>query len=225
MPGVLMQPVRNTDTMSWVEGHCLVWRAHEEKASCSICEERGDEGIYRCTGCGLYAHGRCAPQICLVCVSAFHPEQIRAAFARCFASLFYTYRKFLQAPTGDQKKSGMLYRFNTDNFIKSLPHENANYVAMLQQTQSQSFVPPYFKISNSHQVSTNSFTNVRPKHQMILLSCSSIRLFWQRKTEARRRFSSSIRAQHFFPILATTSGVQRQQIPRLADFLVITERL
>ncbi len=78
-------------------------------------------------------------QICLVCPAAFHPEQVRAAFARCFASLFYTYRKYLVAPNSDQRKSGMLYRFNMDGFLRSLPHENADYMNVLQQTQGKSF--------------------------------------------------------------------------------------
>ncbi|MCJ1246086.1 hypothetical protein MMC30_003290 [Trapelia coarctata] len=135
MPGVLMQPVRNTDMTSWVEGHCLQWRAHDDAAFCNICDEKAEDGIFRCFGCGIHAHARCAQQICIVCPSAFHPDQVRAAFVRCFASLFYTYRKFLSPAGGDQKKAGMLYRFNIDGFMKSLPHENAEYIAMMQQTQ------------------------------------------------------------------------------------------
>lgn len=50
LPGVLMQPVRNTETVRWAEGHCLQWRPQEERAVCAICEERADDGIYRCTG-------------------------------------------------------------------------------------------------------------------------------------------------------------------------------
>ncbi|MCJ1380514.1 hypothetical protein MMC17_003622 [Xylographa soralifera] len=135
MPGVLMQPVRNTDTVNWVEGHCLQWRQREDAAMCNICDERAEDGIYRCSGCGIHAHGRCAQEICLVCPTAFHPEQVRAAFVRCFASLFYTYRKFLGPAISDQKKGGILFRFNMDGFIRSLPHENADYIAVLQQTQ------------------------------------------------------------------------------------------
>jgi len=139
MPNMLLQPVRNTDTVSWVEGHCLQWRLHDDRSVCSVCEDKADDGIYQCGGCGINAHGRCAMQICLVCSAAFHPEQVRAAFARCFASLFYTYRKYLVAPNSDQRKSGMLYRFNMDGFLRSLPHENADYMNVLQQTQGKSF--------------------------------------------------------------------------------------
>ena len=137
MPGVLHQPVWNTDTTNWVEGHCLQWRPHDDTASCNVCDEKAEDGIYRCSGCAMNAHGRCAQQICIVCPSAFHPDQVRAAFVRCFASLFYTYRKFLGSATTDQKKSGMLFKFNMEGFMRSLPHENADYVAMLQQTQCQ----------------------------------------------------------------------------------------
>jgi len=118
-----------------VEGHNLQWRRHDEKAVCSICDEKAEEGIYKCSGCGINAHQRCAQQICIVCPAAFHPEQVRAAFVRCFASLFYTYRKFLQPASGEQKKSGLIYRFNMDGFLKSMPRENADYMHTLQQTQ------------------------------------------------------------------------------------------
>ncbi|KAL1612404.1 hypothetical protein SLS60_000630 [Paraconiothyrium brasiliense] len=81
MPGLAMQPVRNTDTTRWQEGHCLQWRPMEQKATCSVCDEKSDDA------------------------------------------------------TGDQKKSGLIYHFKMDEFIKSLPHENVQYVQMLQQTQ------------------------------------------------------------------------------------------
>lgn len=50
MPGMAVHHVHNTETTRWQEGHCLQWRPHEEKASCSICEEKSDDGIYRCSG-------------------------------------------------------------------------------------------------------------------------------------------------------------------------------
>lgn len=139
MPNVLMQPVRNTDTTAWCEGHCLQWRFKDDRSICTICDEKAEDGIYKCNGCGINAHTRCAQQICIVCPAAFHPEQIRAAFARCFAALFYTYRKFLQPASRDQKKSGMLYGFNMEVFMRSLPHENAEYMRVLQQTQGKDF--------------------------------------------------------------------------------------
>lgn len=72
-----------------------------------------------------------------MCPAAFRSDQVQAAFVRCFASLFYTYRRFLHQATGDRKKSGMMYRFNMDGFLKSIPHENAEHMVMLQQTQGE----------------------------------------------------------------------------------------
>lgn len=153
MPGMAMQPVRNTETVRWQEGHCMQWRPYEEKASCSVCEEKADEGIYRCTGrypdisgtenmrltartgCSTFAHGRCVGHICLVCPTAFRPDQVRASFVRCFASLLYTYRRYMVPASGDQRKAGMIYQFKMDDFMKSMPHENVQYMLMLQQTQ------------------------------------------------------------------------------------------
>lgn len=138
MPHVLMQPVRNTETTNWIEGHCLQWHPHDDRSTCSICEEKAEDGIYKCSGCGTNAHPRCVHDASLVCPAAFHPDQVRAAFVRCFASLFYTYRKYLQSASGDQKKAGMIYRFNMQGFLRSLPHENADYMHVLQQTQGVS---------------------------------------------------------------------------------------
>lgn len=137
MPNMLMQPVRNSESTSWVEGHCFQWRPHDDRSVCTICDDKAEDGIYRCTGCTINAHGRCAQQVCIVCPAAFHPEQVRAAFARCFAALFYTYRKFLLSPNREQKKSGLLYGFNMAGFMKSLPQENAEYMQVLQQTQGK----------------------------------------------------------------------------------------
>lgn len=136
MPGILMQPARDTPTMKWIEGHCLQWKTHDEKASCTICDEKSDDGIYRCSGCNMYAHGRCASQLCIVCPTAFHSDQVRAAFVRCFSSLFYGYRKYLGPPTAKERKNGMPYHFNMDGFIRSLPHDTDEYMLMLSQTQA-----------------------------------------------------------------------------------------
>ncbi|KAF1928719.1 dDENN domain-containing protein [Didymella exigua CBS 183.55] len=136
MPGMAMQPVRNTATVQWQEGHCLQWRPHEDKAACSICEEKSDEGLYRCSGCTTHAHARCAPSICIVCPTAFRPDQVRASFVRCFASLLYTYRRYLVPASGDRKKSGMHYQFKMEEFMKNQPAENMGYLTTLQQTQA-----------------------------------------------------------------------------------------
>ncbi|KAF9693458.1 hypothetical protein EKO04_008504 [Ascochyta lentis] len=136
MPGMAMQPVRSNASVQWQEGHCLQWRPHEDKAACSICEEKSDEGLYRCSGCTTHVHARCAPSICIVCPTAFRPDQVRASFVRCFASLLYTYRRYLVPATGDRKKSGMHYQFKMDEFMKNQPAENVQYLTTLQQTQA-----------------------------------------------------------------------------------------
>lgn len=137
MPTQLLQPVRNSETLFWIEGHCMALRGRDDTLVCCVCEDRTEERLHRCTGCGINAHARCAPQICLVCSSAFYPDQVRAVFVRCFASLFYTYRKFLKPPGPEQKRAGLSYHFLADGFVKSLPHETAAYVTMLQETQGR----------------------------------------------------------------------------------------
>lgn len=82
----------------------------------------------------MCAHSRCLQNITLVCPTAFRPEQIRAAFVRCFASLMYTYRRFLKPSTTEQKINGMVHKFDMDGFLKSLPHETADYMASLRET-------------------------------------------------------------------------------------------
>ncbi|KAI9923990.1 hypothetical protein MW887_007448 [Aspergillus wentii] len=135
VPQSSSSPIHNAEGTCWVEGHCLQLQPWDEKAVCAICDERADEGMYKCTGCKAVVHNRCALQICLVCPASFHPEQVRAAFVRCFASLFYTYKKFLVPASGDKKKAGLTYSFNIEAFMKSLPSEHAEYISVLQQTQ------------------------------------------------------------------------------------------
>ena len=145
MPSMLHQPVRNDQTTTWVEGHCLEYRFRDSISTCSVCDEKAEDGIFKCVNCNTYAHNRCTHAVTLVCPAAFHPEQIRAAFVRCFASLFYTYRKFMTPANGKQKQSGLIYKFNMEGFMKSMPHENADYLAMLQQTQGTLSFPSCIK--------------------------------------------------------------------------------
>ncbi|KAJ5040982.1 uncharacterized protein L3040_005541 [Drepanopeziza brunnea f. sp. 'multigermtubi'] len=136
MPNMLMQPVRNTDSTVWVEGHYLVWQRNDTSSVCDICEDKPDgDGIYKCSSCSTTSHGRCLGHVSLVCPSAFNPDRVRAAFVRCFSSLFYTYRKYLNRPTKEQKSRGQIYGFDMDGFLRSLPHEQQEYIAMLKQTQ------------------------------------------------------------------------------------------
>lgn len=155
VPQASPQPIQNSEGTLWVEGHCLQVQPMDDKAVCAVCDERAEEGMYKCSGCKTVVHNRCAGQVCLVCPVAFHPDQVRAAFVRCFASLFYTYRKHFQPASGDKKKAGVFYNFNGDAFLKSLPHEHAEYIAVLQQTQSESLHLPYCH-QLTRQVSTSS---------------------------------------------------------------------
>ncbi|KAI9376543.1 AEX-3 domain-containing protein [Aspergillus egyptiacus] len=135
VPQPMVQPIHNAEGTSWIEGHCLQLQPWDDKVVCSICDERADENMYKCASCKIIVHNRCAHQICLVCPAAFNADQVRAAFVRCFASLLYTYKKFLQPATGDKKKAGLTYSFNMDAFFKSLPSEHAEYIGVLQHTQ------------------------------------------------------------------------------------------
>ena len=135
VPQPPVQPIHNSEGTCWVEGHCLQVQPWDEKAICALCDDRAEEGMYKCSACKTVVHNRCALEICLVCPASFRPEQVRAAFVRCFASLFYTYKKFLQPVTSDKKKTGQHFMFNIEAFMKSLPGEHAEYIAVLQQTQ------------------------------------------------------------------------------------------
>ena len=135
LPQALYQPVRNTSGVCWAEGHHLIWNKREDSV-CSICDEKTDDGAYKCNGCYMVCHNRCAQEIAIVCTAAFHPDQIRAAFVRFFASILYIYRKFLQPASSSSKRPGMLYEFNMAGFKRSLPQDHAEYILMLEQTQA-----------------------------------------------------------------------------------------
>lgn len=138
MPNMLMQPVRNTETTIWVEGHCFVYNANDMASVCSICDEKPEgDGMYSCNACSTASHGRCLGWCSLVCPSAFHADRVRAAFVRCFANLFYTYRKHLGRPSKEQKSRGQLYGFDMNAFMKGLPSDQQEYITMLQQTQGK----------------------------------------------------------------------------------------
>ena len=136
MPNMQIQPVTNTETTVWVEGHCFNWTTKDTSSPCTICEEKSEgDGIYVCSGCKITSHSRCLGFVSLVCPDAFHPDRVRAAFVRCQASLFYTYRKHLGRPSKVQKSNGQLYAFDMDGFIKSLPYDQQEYSTMLRETQ------------------------------------------------------------------------------------------
>lgn len=137
VPQSTMQPTGSNEGNCWAEGHFFQVQPWDDKLTCAICDDLAEENMYKCSACKLTVHNRCSSMVCLPCDAAFHPDQVRAAFVRCFASLFYTYKKFLMPASGDKKKSGMYYNFNMDAFMKSLPSEHAEYIVVLQQTQGK----------------------------------------------------------------------------------------
>jgi hypothetical protein len=148
MPNMQIQPVSNTDTTVWVEGHCFNWNPKDTASVCTICEERSEgDGFYKCGACKTVAHGRCLGFVSLVCTEAFHADRVRAAFVRCLASLLYTYRKYLGKPSKQQKNGGQLYAFDMDGFIKSLPYDQQEYVTMMRETQGMFFVPFFYIVT------------------------------------------------------------------------------
>jgi DENN (AEX-3) domain/uDENN domain/C1 domain len=204
MPNILMQPVRNTETTVWVEGHCLRLQHHETTTLCSICDEKSDgDGVYKCTGCRIIVHGRCLGHVCLICPSAFHPDRIRAAFVRCFASMFYTYRKYLRPPTKEQRNSSQFYGFDMDGFIRSLPGEQADYIVMLKQTQGKQFYTP---VSSSAimcrltclQHSTNLSTSVKRPGLQLTPFASLMKSSSRKRTVDFRAAHSSRNRQPLF---------------------------
>ena len=85
----------------------------------------------------MLAHAGCAQHsLSLVCPEAFHPEQIMAAFVRTFASLFYTYRRFMIPSTHAQKSTGQQFNFNMEAFVGSLLTEHGSYITTLRETQA-----------------------------------------------------------------------------------------
>lgn len=136
MPSMQIQPVSNTETTVWVEGHCFNLDRKDATSMCTICAEKADpEGMYHCSACKAVSHGRCLGVASLVCPQAFHADRVRAAFVRCQASLLFTYRKHLGRPSKQQRSSGQLFAFDMDGFIKSLPHEQQEYATMMRDTQ------------------------------------------------------------------------------------------
>ncbi|KAI1813647.1 dDENN domain-containing protein [Poronia punctata] len=137
MPNMLVQPVHNTETTVWVEGHCFNFTTGDANMVCTICDERSEgDGCYRCSGCGAISHGRCLGCVSLVCPVAFNTDKIRAAFVRCQAALLYTYRRHLGRPSKEQKTHGQLYAFDMNGFIRSLPYDQQEYASMMKETQA-----------------------------------------------------------------------------------------
>lgn len=158
----IVQQVRNTEATQWSEGHCLQRLRVETKLGCHVCAERCEEDVFKCRGCNIVVHGRCSDDISIVCPVAFRADQVRAAFVRCFASLFYTYRRFMFPATGEQKKGGLKYTFNMDQFLKSVPHGDSEYMHMLRQTQS------FNEFIHEREAAKNDTTSIQLFDEIIL---------------------------------------------------------
>lgn len=50
MPQMMMQPVQNTDSTQWVEGHCMKWDAYAGRVNCEVCDDKAEDGAFRCAG-------------------------------------------------------------------------------------------------------------------------------------------------------------------------------
>lgn len=157
MPNVLHQPVQNSATEAWVEGHCLRWQETDDKSLCSVCEEKADEGIYRCHGKRQAPHRATSaylPTTLMRIIRLSHDctRSMRRAHLPGMPGRFRPRSSpgglcaLLRQPpvhipevstsgNGRTAQGGKLYRFNMDGFLKSIPRENAQYVHMLQQTQ------------------------------------------------------------------------------------------
>jgi len=196
MPNMMIQPVQNTDSTVWVEGHCFDWTASEANSICTICDERAEgDGLFKCSGCDCLSHNRCLGFVSLVCPQAFHPDRVRAAFVRCMASLLYTYRKHLGRPSREQKANGQLYAFDMDGFIRSLPYDQQEYATMLRDTQGKPL--DHFMMPTQDLLLTatafNEFIHERERHPA---SDPSIRLFDEiilaKKARGRPAFSTGL---------------------------------
>jgi hypothetical protein len=78
------------------------------------------------------------------------------------ASLFFTYRKHLGRPSKQQKSNGQLYAFDMNGFIKSLPHDQQEYLTMLRETQGALLPMKLLRTEfTNHQIGFNEFIHDR----------------------------------------------------------------
>jgi hypothetical protein len=164
------------------------------------------------TGCSTTAHSRCLQRITLVCPSAFRSEQVRAAFVRCFASLLYTYRRFLRPSKSQQRTNGMLFKFDMEGFLKSLPHDTAEYMNALQDTQA------FNEFIHDVQMTAPSDPNIKLFDQIILSKKNRGRtsLFSKASTDFLSDTSEHIwRTAQANPPNARFPGDYRQVISRI----------
>lgn len=89
--------------------------------------------------CSLTVHHRCLDAVTLPCLSPanFSADRIRAAFLRCFASLLYNYRKFMEPiAVGQRNSSETQFNFKVSGFVRSSSRDTNPYLEMLSETQA-----------------------------------------------------------------------------------------
>lgn len=214
MPNMYVQPARNVEGTYWVEGHYLQWQSTDRPSTCVLCDDKASDGYYRCSGCGLVVHDRCASQITIPCSAAFYPDQIRAAFARGLATLFYSYRKFMHPAPLQKKKLGAVYQFDHDAFNRSLPSDHAAYMEMLHQTQAwNEFIVD--REENLPKPSIALFDAVimaKRGRAGLLRSGLNRRSFMPRSPSAGRTDILSDTSQHQWRIVSVPSGTERPDL-------------
>lgn len=68
--------------------------------------------------------------------------------------------------TGERKKAGMVYQFKMEEFMKSQPTENVQYLATLQQTQgTYLIVSTPCQFADAKQALMNSSTSAKASGQ------------------------------------------------------------
>jgi hypothetical protein len=108
-----------------------------------------------------------------------------------------------------------------DEFVKSLPSENVQYVAVLQQTQGLSSPTPIEPILLTMiQLLTNSSTSEKASPLTIPPLSSSTKSYSRKETAGNRPSSTKLKLTSCLT-RQTISGAQRLQIHQVRAFRVI----
>lgn len=90
--------------------------------------------------CPLTVHHRCLDFVTLPCFSPsnFSADRIRAAFLRCFASLVYGYRKYMEPipAEGRAPSDERIFNFKLQSFLRNASRDTVVYLEMLSDTQA-----------------------------------------------------------------------------------------
>jgi hypothetical protein len=91
--------------------------------------------------CRLNVHHRCLDAVTLPCLSPanFSPDRIRAAFLRCFASMLYNYRKYMEPIAPNDRRPhdvGKHSNFKASAFTRAAPRDSVHFLDCLLDTQA-----------------------------------------------------------------------------------------